>query len=447
MNTNEHEWNALVFIRVHLCSFVAKIFLVLLALTAVCVAAPQSRGGRGPAPQLSPQEQEDLENALSEAGSSPVEYLRALEKHLEKYPNSPRKEELERAAVRSAMEANDDRRIVTWGERVLARQPDDLQILERVTRALLAAESKETAERALQHALHYEDLVRQMQKTGGRSGTGGADLQDQIDRGIGRALAYEARATGILGRPENALALARRAFEIWPSADTARETARWYERLGRAEEAARSLADAFTIPDARNTDADRARDRGRMGELYRRAKGSEAGLGELVLEAYDRNVALIHTRELRSRSNDPNAQLTDPMEFTLSGPDGRKLSMATLKGKVVVFDFWATWCGPCRAQHPLYDEVKKLFRDNPDVVFLSIDTDEDREVVKPFLAEVNWPDTVYFEDGLSRALKILTIPTTIVTDKRGQAFSRMNGFVPGRFVDMLSQRIRDALGN
>ena len=56
------------------------------------------------------------------------------------------------------------------------------------------------------------------------------------------------------------------------------------------------------------------------------------------------------------------------MEFTLSGPDGRKLSMATLKGKVVVFDFWATWCAPCRAQHPLYDPVKQRYQANPDVV-------------------------------------------------------------------------------
>ncbi|HEY2012020.1 MAG TPA: TlpA disulfide reductase family protein, partial [Bryobacteraceae bacterium] len=326
----------------------------------------------------------------------------------------------------------------------LTRQPDDLQILERVTRALLASESKDAAETALKHALHYEQLVRQMQSTGRSSG---ADWQNQIDRGIGRALAYEARATGILGHPDAALALAQRAFEVWPSADAARETARWYERLGKTELAARSLADAFTIPDIRNTDADRAQDRGRMGELYRQAKGSEAGLGDLILEAYDRNLALIHTREMRMRANDPNAQLTDPMEFTLSGPDGRKLRMSDLKGKVVVFDFWATWCGPCRAQHPLYSQVKKRFLDHPDVIFLSIDTDEDRKLVQPFLAEVQWPEPVYFEDGLSRALKIATIPTTIVIDKRGQVFSRINGFVPERFVEMLSQRIRDALTN
>ena len=182
-----------------------------------------------------------------------------------------------------------------------------------------------------------------------------------------------------------------------------------------------------------------------MGELYRQAKGSEAGLGELVLEAYDRNYALIHTRELRMRATDPNAQLTDPMEFTLSGPDGSKLSMATLKGKVVVFDFWATWCVPCRDQHPLYEQVKQRYLANPGVVFLSIDTDEDREAVKPFLAAVHWPGQVYFEDGLARALQITTIPTTIVTDRHGRVFSRMNGYVPSRFVELLSQRILDAL--
>jgi thiol-disulfide isomerase/thioredoxin len=146
------------------------------------------------------------------------------------------------------------------------------------------------------------------------------------------------------------------------------------------------------------------------------------------------------------RQNDPNAQLTDPMEFTLTGLDGQKLSMASLKGKVIVFDFWATWCEPCRGQHPLYEQVKQRFKDNPGVVFLSIDTDEDREPVRPFLEEEKWRDKVYFEDGLSRALRITSIPTTIVIEKGGRVFSRMNGYVPERFVDLLTGRIRDALG-
>ena len=428
-------------------------WLLFLALIGGCTAQPPQRAAPRQAPKVSPQEQDDLETALSEAGASPLEYLRAIEKHLEKYPNSPRKEELERAAVRASMEANDDARIILHGERVLAHEPDDLQILDRVAHALSASESanqsanqsKDASERALKYARHYEELVRKMQTAGTRSASGAADWQNQTGRGIGRALGYEARATGNLGRPDEALALAQRAFDTWPCADAAREIARWYERLGKPAEAASALADAFAIPDPRATDADRARDRGRMGELYRQAHGSEAGLGELVLEAYDRNVALIHTRELRLRATDLNAQLTDPMEFTLAGLDGQKFGLSTLKSKVVVFDFWATWCGPCRAQHPLYEQVKKRFQDNPNVVFLSIDTDEDRAAVKPFLDEVKWGGPVYFEDGLSRALKITSIPTTILTDRHGRIFSRMNGFKPDRFVDILTTRIRDAL--
>jgi thiol-disulfide isomerase/thioredoxin len=408
----------------------------MLAGLLLCGAVLFAQAGK-----ITPQEQEELSSALAEAGSSPQEYLRALEKHLAKYPNSPRKEELERAAARAAIEANDDGRIIRYGERVLARQPNDLQILERVARSLLAGESKDTSERALRYAVHYEELVRGMQQERPRD----AEWQNQTDRGIGRALCYQARATGNLGKPDAALALAQRAFEQYPNAESAREVSHWCEQLGRMEDAARAMADAFTVPDARSTDADRARDRGQMGDLYRKAKGSEAGLGDLVLQAYDRNLALVHGRELRMRANDPNASLTDPMEFTLSGPDGGKLQMATLKGKVLVFDFWATWCGPCRIQHPLYEQVKQRFRDNRDVVFLAVTTDADRNAVKPFLDQLKWPGEFWFEDGLSRVLKITSIPTTLIIGRNGQVFSRMNGFVPERFVEMLTARIREAV--
>jgi len=211
------------------------------------------------------------------------------------------------------------------------------------------------------------------------------------------------------------------------------------------EEAARALADAFTIPDRHTTDADRERDRGRMGDLYAKAKGSEAGLGDLVLAAYDRNVALVHARELRMRAGDPNAQLTNPMQFKLRGVNASTLDLATLKGKVVVMDFWATWCGPCRAQHPLYERVKAQFANRGDVVFLSVNADDNRALVKPFLAEVGWKDRVYFEDGLARALKVSSLPTTVVIGRDGAVYSRMNGYVPERFVEMLSGRISDAL--
>jgi thiol-disulfide isomerase/thioredoxin len=270
-------------------------------------------------------------------------------------------------------------------------------------------------------------------------------MRQELDHGLSRAFVFQARATGNLGRLEEAAALARRSWETYPSAESAREIARWLARLNKNEEAVQALADAFSISDPRTTDEDRAKDRARMGELYRKVKGSESGLGDIILAAYDRTAALLARRREAERADNPNAGATDPLEFTLTGVKGDKLEMRSLKGKVIVLDFWATWCGPCRVQHPLYEQVKAKFKQRPDVVFVAVNTDEDRSLVAPFLVESKWNKAAYFEDGLSSLLRVSSIPTTIIFNKRGELFSRLNGFLPDRFVGMLTERIEQAL--
>ena len=408
----------------------------------------QSKPPTPPASTPASDESQQLSQAVSEAGSSPVDFIRALERHLAKYPNSTRRNEIERALVKAAIEAKDDKRVVEYGERVLAREPNDVQILDKVVRALLVSDAADTSERALKYARQYEEVLRQTRNQPVPGHLSEAQWHEEVDKGLARVLACEARATGNLGKIDDAIALARRSYEIYPSAESAREIGRWLVRAGKNQDALAPYADAFAIPDARNTDTDRAKDRAELGDVYRKVYGSEKGLGDLILEAYDRTTGLLAARRLRLRQNDPNAQAGSVLEFTISGVDGAKLPIASLKGKAVVFDFWATWCGPCRMQHPLYEEVKQRFHDSPDVVFLSINTDDDRDLVAPFLKENHWDrQQVYFEDGLSRALAITSMPTTIVLDRRGEVISRMNGFVPGRFVDMLTDRIKDALKN
>jgi len=416
--------------------------LVFAGLIFAQAAAPQQPAAKAPS-----EEEQQLSQALAEAGS-PIDFIRVLEKHLARYPNSSRRNDIERALVKSAIEAKDDRRIIEYGERVLAREPDDVQILDKIVRALLITDDKESAEKALKYAKHYEEVLRE---TRGQSPPGHlseAQWHEEVDKGLGRVLACQARATGNLGKIDDAIALARRAYDTYPSAESAREIARWLVRAGKPGEAIPCYADAFAISDNRNSDIDRAKDRAQLGDIYRKVNGSEKGMGDVLLEAYDRTTGLLAARRLRLRQNDPNAQATKLTDFTISGVDGRKLSIASLKGKAVVFDFWATWCGPCRAQHELYEQVMQRYRTTPDVVFLFINTDEEREAVAPFLKESHWdPQQIYFEDGLSRVLSIGSIPTTIVMDRRGEVISRMNGYLPNRFVDMLSERINDALKN
>ena len=205
-------------------------------------------------------------------------------------------------------------------------------------------------------------------------------------------------------------------------------------------------AEAFAIPDSHAADTDRQADRLRLGELYGKShNGSEKGLGDLILEAYDRTSTLTGARRLKLRSLDPNGAATSAAEFTITDLDGKKLQMSQFAGKVLVVDFWATWCVPCRAQHPLYEEVKKHFGARDDLAFLALDTDEDHSVVKPFLEENKWDSRVYFEDGMARLMGVTEIPTMILLDKQGKVASRMNGFQPENFVEVLTSRIDAAL--
>ena len=399
---------------------------------------------------LSQDEQVSLQKALSEGGNSPTEFILAIENHLKRYPNSPRRAELERALVKTAIELNDDRRLMEFGERVLSREPDNTQVLEHVTTALLHQGDKPNAQRALDHARHLGDLIQaayQNDKFEPGGGSEEAKRKEDFDRGRARALLLQSRANGLLGRTADAIQSAESSYKVFPSVEAAREAARWFSAAGKDQEALQYLADAFTIGGVHSADLDGASDRARMGELYRKLHGTDAGLGDLILKAYDTTFSQLAARRAELREFDPNAQLKDPIQFTLTGLEGEKLPLSSLLGKVVVMDFWATWCGPCREQHPLYEQVKAKFKDSGDVVFLAVDTDEDHSLVKPFLTQIKWSQKVYFEDGLQSLLQVSSIPTTIILGKKGDVFTRMVGFLPDRFVDMLTERVNNALGS
>jgi thiol-disulfide isomerase/thioredoxin len=379
------------------------------------------------APALSrEQEQRILQEAVSQVGNSPVDFIRASERHLKKYPQSTIREELERAIARAAIDAKDRERTVRYGEKVLARS-EDTTLLDNVARALLETDDPERAREALGYAERLEKF--------------GASEGAQL---VARAQVLQARALGNLGETDNAIAKALQSYENHPSGEAAREAARWELRAGRTDRALEHYADAFSIPDPKVTAENREHHRQVMGELYRKLHGSEAGLGDLILRAYDRTAAAVKRREAAARKSGPNQDVQDALEFRLSGLRGDSLRLADLKGKVLVLDFWATWCAPCRFQHPILEQIKMKYRAHRDVAFVSIATDENRSLVRPFIEELKWSDQVYFEDGLARFYRITSIPTLMVFNRRGELVSRLSGFVPERYEQMVVEKIEEA---
>ncbi len=269
------------------------LILNVLASAVLCAAlSAQTKTPAPPSPEMSQKEQDSLREALGEAGNSQVDFERALENHLDKYPNSPKRAEMERALVKTAIELKDNPRIILYGEKVLEREADDMQILERVTVALLQTGGTENQERALKHAEHFAAVVKKTDES--EKDLNSRDKvrhKDDHDRAAARALLLEARANGVLGHIDPAISLAEKSYETFPSVEGAREAARWLDKAGQTDKAIEYMADSFTISGLQSANPDAAEDRKSIGELYRKLNGSEKGLGDLILKSYDRTYA------------------------------------------------------------------------------------------------------------------------------------------------------------
>jgi thiol-disulfide isomerase/thioredoxin len=431
-----------------------RVVFAALFLAASSLVVPSVYGQTvDPDPQADAKEQSELQQAVQEAGNSSIDLIRALELHLKKYPESKQRAEIEKALAKAATETNDNERIIVYGEKVLAREtPPDLRgdlppLLDRVIRALVDKENPDRAKRAIVYAQRYQgDVVEARTSVGPPGHLTPVQWSEELDKANARALALEARATGYAGDAEAAAKVARRSWDSHPTGEGARETGYWLAKLGRNEEAIEFYADAFTIEDARNTEDDRARDRAQLGSLYAKVHGSEKGLGDVVLQAYDRTSGLLTAIRANLKAKDPNSVAKNLVDFTLPPVDksGQPLALSALKGKTVVMDFWATWCAPCRAQQPLIEKVKSKFESDPNVLFVPVDSDDDLTLVAPFVTEQKWQNPGYFEAGLARQLNIGSIPTVIILDPGGNVSSRMIGFIPDRFEEMLTERVEEA---
>ncbi len=117
----------------------------------------------------------------------------------------------------------------------------------------------------------------------------------------------------------------------------------------------------------------------------------------------------------------PAAQRKMAPEFSRGNSDGRTFDLAGTRGKVVLLNFWATWCGGCKFELPYFVEYDKVYR-SQGVVTLGISMDDEGfQKVKPFWAEKQMPyPTVIGNDTLAKQLGLSGMPFTLLIDRRGR---------------------------
>lgn len=122
------------------------------------------------------------------------------------------------------------------------------------------------------------------------------------------------------------------------------------------------------------------------------------------------------------------AERSEAPDFTLEDLDGRESSLSSYRGKVVFLNFWATWCGPCRAEMPSMERLyAELPRDRFEI--LAVDMREFRGKVAEFVDELDLTFPVLLDErGVTGAMYgIRGIPTTYLVDKEGNLVARLVG--------------------
>jgi thiol-disulfide isomerase/thioredoxin len=130
---------------------------------------------------------------------------------------------------------------------------------------------------------------------------------------------------------------------------------------------------------------------------------------------------------------------------------GRAIDTKKFEHKVIVIDFWATWCGPCNAEFPHMQKIYDKFKDNPDVKFMILDSGFNNKLkdVKQWISKNDYTFPIYYDDHskISTAFGVRALPTIAIIGKNGKIQFKDAGYKGPAVEKILPLKINMALKN
>ena len=148
--------------------------------------------------------------------------------------------------------------------------------------------------------------------------------------------------------------------------------------------------------------------------------------------------------EIEAEKIEASSERKVAQDFSLTTLQGEQVSLSDYKGKIVILNFWTSWCGPCKEEMP---HMQSFSEKHPDVAMLAVNLtsmDLGLDAVKQFVEEfgLTFPILLDEEDVVGKQYNILTIPTSYMIDPEGRIFKEVIGPMDERMMEDLISELK-----
>jgi len=165
----------------------------------------------------------------------------------------------------------------------------------------------------------------------------------------------------------------------------------------------------------------------------------QVAIRTLVVAAAALSVASISSAGIKQAGPAP--------QFTLNARGGKAINLAQYKGQVVMINFWATWCGPCRQEMPLLESIYKKYN-KMGFTLLGVNVEPDSKPAEDWLkaTPVSFPILFDTKSEVSKMYEVSGMPSTVIVDRKGNVRVIHHGYKPGdenEYQDNIRKLVRE----